>query len=321
MRSPLSVLLGIAVTAACPDGSAARIVQSTPPQNSESLLSTFKTDQGCAKAVSPEQMKVVARDGKRIADWIANAPAPVISAILPRMVSMFSGAEEEDQRCAGHVLADVAFRSDSATLLRGHVSSIGAVLNTSQDARIERGAGFILTTLRPEPPREVAAPLLEFIKSPNRDTRLQASAIEPLARLASELPPIVDAIEAFWAKRLDASTKEITLNALGNSRTKNQQLMSIVITAFNDESPSVRSIAVQVIRRMGNDAIRLAVPELRKLIENPDLCGESAAGAAEQVCRSARELVNSVQPQGKSTDRPRRFHHSGEGVPTGGMPS
>jgi hypothetical protein len=262
----------------------------------DELVATLKAHGGCSREVTPQQMTVIAQDGKKIADWIASGTPDRISAALPKIVTDFSGREGDDQVCAGHVLLDVALRRDSAILLQNYLGRIGNVLNSSPDERLQRSAGLILTMLQPEPPKESVAPLLSFLRRFDRDPRMQAAAVAPLARAAPQDSSVIAAIQEFWSRPLDLQSKEAVLNGLGNSRAREQRLVSIVIGALEDPNLDVRLTAVQAVRRMGSHAVRQAEPELRKLASaTEEPAGDASAQSRElQIRRLAKQALETI---------------------------
>lgn len=258
------------------------------------LIATLKAHHGCSRQVTSQQMNIITQDSERIAAWIASRKAETVSATLPEIISNLSAGDEEDQICATHVLLDVALRSDSAMLLRGHLNAIGAVLNNSPDERLQRSTGTILTMLRPGPPPEVVPSLLEFLKRADRDPHIQAAAVGPLALAGPQNNTVIDGIGEFWARPLDAQSKESVLNGLANARAKEPRLVAIVISALQDPDRDVSLTAIRAIGRMGSEVIRQAIPELRKLASSGQT-DESTDPKMLQIGQTARQVLATIE--------------------------
>ncbi len=224
-------------------------------------------------------------DFRRAKAQVKGADKREISRALP---SIFAALAHRDSRVrvyAASALSDITERPDSAELLKSHIQAIASLLNAPQ-RELQAGASFILSSLRPVPPPEAVAPLLAFVKRTDPDAKAQANAVFALARIAPEQPEVERAIANFLARPLDSGPKIEALNAVGTPRITDPHIIALVAASLDNPDQGVRFTAVQVLTRMGRDAIRQAVPDLERVL--------ARANEAPEVKDAAREALKTI---------------------------
>jgi hypothetical protein len=224
-------------------------------------------------------------DVLKVTDQIGAARPENISRALPSIELALAHQDDNVKADAVLALFAIGLRPDSAALLKDYLKPIANLLN-SPSARLQLSVTQVLGMLKPEPPPEVSPALLSFLKQTDRDPLAQAGAISALVRIAPGKQGVDEAIKGFLGRPLDQQSKEAALNALGNSRGEDVQLIELVIGALNDPDPGIRLTAVQVLRRIGRNAVLQAEPALHEVIEHPD--------ESPQVRAAAREALQSI---------------------------
>jgi HEAT repeat protein len=178
----------------------------------------------------------------------------------------------------------IAGRPDGAELLMGRVDGIGHDLLSSPFEHIQGGEVIILGRLTPTPPGVVHF-LLTFVKQADRDPNARGGAIFELLRIAPEDPELVATIREFLSGPIDSNVRIGVLNALGNPRTKDFQLIALVTESLRDPNPGVRLTAIRALMRNGKEALQQAETELSRLAADPGQPAEVQENAKQALQR------------------------------------
>ncbi len=205
----------------------------------------------------------------RATDQIPGSPAADISNALPAIFAALTHRDETVEKYAASALWDIAQRPDGAVLLKPHVDAVGGLFNSPND-RLQAAGAAILGSLRPAPPPEVVPLLVSFLQRTDRAVPAQAAALFYLVRLAPDTPAVVAVIREFLQRPMAREDRIAALNALGDPRIKDVQIIEAVIAGLQDPDPGIRFTAVQVIQRMSKEALLRAEPALRKLAESTE---------------------------------------------------
>ncbi len=221
---------------------------------------------------------------RRIAEKIRNSSSDDVAAAIPLMIGALRGSENP-RLCTLVVLFDVSLRPDSAQLLSSYIGPIGNLLN-SPDERFQTTPPIIFLNLKPQPPPEVVPPLLTYLTRTDLDPKAQTSALFALAKIAGDNPEVISGIRGFLARPLAKGVRIDALNALGDSRVHDPDVVAMVTASLDDADQGVRFTAAQTLRNMGEDAVRQAEPALQKVIERAD--------EAPEVKDAARAALKSI---------------------------
>lgn len=198
---------------------------------------------------------------------ILGAAPEEITVALPSIFRALEHPDDNVKLDAAGALIVIAVRADSSELLRSHIPEIASLLD-SPNKRLPWDGVAILGYLKPVPPPEVAAPLLNFLKEDNRDLHAQTGLIGVLARAVPNNPDVIAAIEQFLSHPLDDSTRIDVLNVLGDTPTGNPRLIRIVIAALNNPYPTVTLAAMRALTRMGQGALLQARSALEAVAQS-----------------------------------------------------
>lgn len=217
----------------------------------------------------------------RVTEQIPNTPADKIAHALPVLMSALQNPNDMVKLYAASALSRVSDRADSGKLVSPYIQSIAA-LSDQQDARLQSTPPVIFLNLKPQPPPEVVPPLLTYLKRTDDAAKAQASAVFTLARIAPENPQVVDAIRGFLSRPLNTRTRIDTMNALGDTRVKDADIIDTVIKSLDDPDQGVRFTAAQTLRQMGKGAVLQAESALQRVALRADEAAEvkDAAKAA-----------------------------------------
>ncbi len=218
-----------------------------------------------------------------ITDQIAGERPDDINKSLPAIFAAFGHQDDTVKAYAATALFEIARRPDSAALLRSHIGDIGHELLTSPKPETRAGAMTILGMLQPPPP-EVVPIFLTFLRRTDPDSQAQAAGvIFQLVQVAPGNPEVIAAIQEFFSRPLDSSTKIGVLNALGNPGVRDVRLVSALIASLDDPDQGVRSTAIQALMRMNQDALRQAEPALQRLAADQKQPAEVTAAAKDAL--------------------------------------
>ena len=224
----------------------------------------------------------------KVVDQIPGTTPSEISNAMPDILAALAHQDDNVKSDALLALLVVAQRADSAALLRSHVDVIGHDLLNATTTKPETRAGemVILGMLKPSPPPEVVPIFLSFLRRTDPDAQAQGSGvIFELIHIAPENPEVIIAVRDFLSRPLDSKSKRETLVAVGNSRMKDGQTIAMMIAAMDDPDEGVRITAIQVLPRVGQQALQQAEPTLRRLANDPKQPAQVTAAAKEALQR------------------------------------
>jgi len=221
-------------------------------------------------------------------DRIPGTAPNEISNAMPDILAALAHQDDNVKSDALLALFAVAQRADSAALLRNHVDVIGHDLLTATTTKPETRAGeiIILGMLQPSPPPEVIPIFLTFLKRTDPDAQAQGSGvIFELVRIAPEDAEVISALRDFLSRPLDSKSKRETLVAVGNSRMKDGQIIAMMVASLDDPDESVRITAIQVLPRVGQQALQQAEPALQRLVNDTNQPANVRAAAKDALQR------------------------------------
>jgi HEAT repeat protein len=221
-------------------------------------------------------------------DQIPRIAPNEISNAMPDILAALAHQDDNVKSDALLALFAVAQRADSAALLRSHVDVIGHDLLNATTTKPETRAGemAILGMLKPSPPPEVVPIFLTFLNRRDAEAQAQGSAvIFELVHIAPENPEVVAAVRDFLSQTLDSKSRIDVLNALGNSRVKDAQIIAMMIRALDDPDQGVRFTAAQALAGVGRSALQQAEPTLQRLADDPKQPADVRAAAKEALQR------------------------------------
>ena len=241
--------------------------------------------QGPASSAKPTQGELSAI-GKRV----TAASPDDIQAALPWMIAAVGTGDEGKRIYAAFGLVAVGVRTDSPALLKDHIGDLVGLLSSS-DLFTQ---GFAVTVLGSVQERQAASvpgllqSLVAYIKRTDRYTQAQVSAVAFLLQKWQDDQAVQETVESFLSRDIDADSHIRILLALGlgDSRRKPARFIDLIIAALGDSSIDVRTTAIDVLSRIGTQAIVRAEPSLRKLIQQADQ-PEVIKSAARKALRDA----------------------------------
>jgi hypothetical protein len=192
-------------------------------------------------------------------------------------------------------LYSISERDDSAELLSGHIKELITLFDES-DHRLQAGPAWIFANLKPSIPKDAIEQLIVFVKRTDRDDSAQAVAVSALLKSASLSSDIVPSVQEFWDRPISLQTRVQVVNAIANSHVSSPRLNDIIATSAEQGDPAIRLAAVQALLRMDPEAIRQALPALRRLAESPVMPdGDDSARRVESQIRGfARQVLDRV---------------------------
>ncbi len=125
--------------------------------------------------------------------------------------------------------------------------------------------------------------MLKFLGQTDGDMSMQVHAVSVLVLYAPEKPEIAAAIREFLSRPLGSAPRIGVLNAVGDPRVKDPQIINMVIASLNAPDPDVRFTAVQVLTRIGQHALLPAQPALQRLADDPKQPAEVKAAAMQAL--------------------------------------
>jgi HEAT repeat protein len=206
------------------------------------------------------------------------------------MIAAVGTGDEGKRIYAAFGLVAVGVRTDSPALLKDHIGDLVGLLSSS-DLFTQ---GFAVTVLGSVQERQAASvpgllqSLVAYIKRTDRYTQAQVSAVAFLLQKWQDDQAVQETVESFLSRDLDADSHIRILLALGlgDSRRKPARFIDLIIAALGDSSIDVRTTAIDVLSRIGTQAIVRAEPSLRKLIQQADQ-PEVIKSAARKALRDA----------------------------------
>jgi HEAT repeat protein len=216
---------------------------------------------------------------------IATAHRKEITNALPSVFRAVEHPNDDVKLYAVGALIPVAFRADSAELLRDYISRFAPLL-ASSEKNLQEGAVTILAYLQPKPPPATVAVLVEFLKRNDRHLHAQTLAIGALIQADQSSPEAIAAIENFLSRPFDESTRIDALNVLGNQRTNESRLVQAVVRELDNRDTGVKLAAVRALGRIGKRALQ-AQPKLEAIAQDQTQPAE--------VRREARQALDSVR--------------------------
>jgi len=218
-----------------------------------------------------------------------------VKAAVPWMIAAAATGDDGKRNCAAVGLMGVGLRTDSPALLKDHIGEVAALLNSSDSFT----QGFSVTVLGSVQQRQPTAvpgllnALLSFVKRTDRYTAAQVSAIAFLLKEFEGDQAVLDAVESFCSREIDSDsrTRIVFALGLGEAQRKPARVVDLIAANLSDPSLGVRAAAVDVLSRMGPQAVIRAEPQLRKLIQQADQ-PEVVKSAARKVLRDAGLSAN-----------------------------
>lgn len=259
------------------------VTKATNAQNSPSLRDSFRNLVEHYNATVPNGDELL-----KVSDKVGSASPGEISDALPSIMSALKHREDAIKLDGIAILMAISYRHDSSELLKGYVSDIGRLLD-SQNDRLQGITVLTFSYLKPEPPPEVAPPLLSFVRRTDRDPIAQADAFSLLLRMAPDNPDLTPTLQDFLARPMDEQTKTAVINDIANSHTENIVAINALIGALDDSSEQTRFAAAQAFQRMPREAIRRAQRDLQRVQERPD--------EAQEVKDAAKEALRMLEVQ------------------------
>jgi HEAT repeat protein len=219
---------------------------------------------------------------ERVQGRISAMTADEVAKALPTVLAVLASDNPNVKRYAAGALLAVSLRPDSAQLLRGYITPIASLLNSPEDY-LQRGALAIFAFLKPAPPAEVFPYELTFLKRTDRDSGIQVGALGMLLRYRPKDPEVVQVVQNFSSRPLEAGTRMHVIDAIGLSATDEPRFQELILHSLDDPSPGVKVSAINALNRMGKDVLMKAEPVLRALEHNPEQHPEVRAAASKAL--------------------------------------
>lgn len=228
-------------------------------------------------SVRPKQQDLL-----KVQNQILKVPREDAASALPAIIEALTHRNDEVKIDAAAALFAVSRRSDSADLLTQYVGTIADLFN-SPDARLQGTPSLIFVNLKPTPPPEVVPLLIAYLRRTDSEAKAQPGAILALAKMAGDQPEVASAIRGFLVRPLESHVRIDGLNALGDSRVRDPNVIGMVATFLEDPDKGIRFTAAQTLRRMGSNAVLQAEPALRKVAENPNEAADVRTAAKQAL--------------------------------------
>jgi HEAT repeat protein len=142
-----------------------------------------------------------------------------------------------------------------------------------KDSRVQSGALQALGHLGAD--ARTAVPALKEFATGTEKATVRAQALEALARITADGPALYEEM----LRATDSFVRRECLLHLSRERKVNKTAVPALVTALEDKEPAVRSLAAQVLAKIGPDA-RDAVEALTKAAKDSDPHVQSSAERA-----------------------------------------
>jgi hypothetical protein len=200
-------------------------------------------------------------------DCILAASTAEISNSLPAIFVALGHKDENVKLKAAFALSLISQRQDAASMLGKHVPEIADLYN-SKDPRLQATPNAVFSSLYPTSP-EVLPLMLTFISRSDRALAAQSGAVCALMTIAPADPRVLTALEQFMSRPLEAESRINTLHGIRVSHISDTyRVRKVVIEALDAPEKDVKLTAIEVLQRMGPDALLQSEPQLRKLTQN-----------------------------------------------------
>jgi len=227
-------------------------------------------------------------DVSKVLNQVPDARPGEITNALPAIMAAFAHRDDTVKAYACTALFAIGRRPDSAKLLNQYTDVLIQDVSDTSNPNIRAGEIVILGGLRPVPPPQVVPSFLAFLKRTDIGVQAQGSGvIFELVQIAPDDPEVITAIREFLSRPLDSTTRIGALNAVGNPKVKDAGLVAMVVASLDDADQGVRFTGIEVLGRMGRNALLRGEPELQRLANDPK--------QPTNVSNAAKEALKGIQ--------------------------
>ena len=222
---------------------------------------------------------------QRLYDRIPAMSAADIRSALPVVDAALSHRDEYVCSQAAYVTFLISKRADAFELLRSRMGTIGSLVSSSSD-RVRKVAALTLLDWTLPPSDDLLQPIVAFLNRTDREPAEQLAALAAAVRLAPEKPDVLDAVERFLFRPLEAEIRVSALTTIRQSGVNSVGVRMAVFNALDDPNAKVKETAISVLTRMGPEAIADAALRLESLAGRAD--------ESERVKAAARDALRSI---------------------------
>ena len=158
-------------------------------------------------------------------------PSEIVEG-LPFVVQALTYPSETVRSYGSAALFAIALRADSTALLYNDETNSISVLLNSPDARLQNTGVVIIGMLKPKVPPEMIPTLVSFLSRKDRDPEAQAPAFSLILEHPLDGPGVDATMTDYLARPLDLVSREIVLNGIANSHTRDSRFTGVVIAAL-----------------------------------------------------------------------------------------
>ena len=221
-----------------------------------------------------DQASAPAEDSRTIHQHLETMRVEDVRAVLPSIVRAMALADEGVRAEAALAAFVVSLRPDGRTLLAPHTATLARLLGAETE-RV-RYLGYVaLSNAADARSRDWLDPLVETLRDRARSGAERLHALAAALRLASDDPAVADAAEAYFYEPLEVETHASALQLLAQSPVKSAPFRAVALLSLESSYPRVKLAAIDVIARMGGDALADAETRLRAIAdratEGPDV--------------------------------------------------
>jgi hypothetical protein len=189
-----------------------------------------------------------------------------VRAVLPSIVRAMAVADEGARGHAAFAAFVVSLRPDGRALLAPFTMPLARLLG-AQTERVRYLAYVALSNAADARSREWLEPLVETLRDRARSGSERLHALAAALTLAPGEPVAEDAAEAYFYEPLEVETQASALQLLAQSAVTSARFRAVTLLALESSYPRVKLAAIDVIRRMGGDAVADAETRLRAIAE------------------------------------------------------
>ena len=191
-----------------------------------------------------------------------------VRVVLPSIVRAMAVEDERVRSHAAFAAFVVSVRADGRTLLAPHTGSLARLLGAETE-RVRYLAYVALSNAAGVGSRDWLGPAVEILRDRTHSGAERLHALAAALTLAPEDPAAQDAAEAYFYEQLEVETQASALQLLAQSAVKSARFRAVTLLALESSYPRVKLAAIDVIARMGAEALGEAESRLRAIVARP----------------------------------------------------
>ena len=207
-------------------------------------------------------------DDTTIHQHLETMPVEDVRVVLPSIVRAMAVEDERVRSHAAFAAFVVSVRADGRTLLAPHTESLARLLGAETE-RVRYLAYVALSNAAGVGSRDWLGPAVEILRDRTHSGAERLHGLAAALTLAPGDPAAQDAAEAYFYEPLDVETQASALQLLAQSSVTSARFRAVALLALESSYRRVKLAAIEVISRMGGEAMAQAETRLRAIVASP----------------------------------------------------